>query len=147
MSSPLRAWCIMMRPMLHPLYLILAGRYLHYSGDVEFIRNNWDHIRKALDFCFSTDTDGDHLIENTLVGHGWEEGGGLFGTHSSLYLSSCWAEALEQSAFMAKAIGMEKGSGKNMLTKAKQYATSSIHHSGMLIPVISFMGSLRTAHL
>jgi len=100
-----------------PLYLILAGKYLHHSGDVEFIRSNWNHIRRALDFCFSTDTDGDHLIENTLVGHGWEEGGGLFGTHSTLYLSSCWAEALEQSAFMAKAIGLEK--------EAEKYADES----------------------
>ncbi|OQX73240.1 MAG: hypothetical protein B6D61_12730, partial [Bacteroidetes bacterium 4484_249] len=59
-----------------PLYIILAGKYLQHSGDVDFIKKSWQSIQKAIDFCFSTDTDGDHLIENTNVGHGWVEGGG-----------------------------------------------------------------------
>lgn len=88
-----------------PLYLVLAGRYLRHSGDVEFIRESWKHIKHAIDFCFSTDTDGDHLIENTNVGHGWVEGGELFGSHSSLYLSASWAKALEESAYIAEALG------------------------------------------
>jgi len=90
-----------------PLYIILAGKYLRHSGDLAFIDSSWNHIRKAIDFCFSTDTDGDHLIENTNVGHGWVEGGGLFGSHSSLYLTSCWAEALKEAAQMAKALGLD----------------------------------------
>ncbi|MBC8435932.1 MAG: hypothetical protein H8D88_00050, partial [Bacteroidetes bacterium] len=46
----------------------------------------------------------DHLIENTNVGHGWVEGGSLFGSHSSLYLTGCWAAALEEGAIMAAAL-------------------------------------------
>ncbi len=88
-----------------PLYIILAGKYLRHSGDIAFIDSSWMKIKKAIDFCFSTDTDGDHLIENTNVGHGWVEGGALFGSHSSLYLSSCWAKALGEAAYMARAIG------------------------------------------
>jgi glycogen debranching enzyme len=84
-----------------PLYIILAGRYLRHSGNLEFIRSIWPNIRKAIEFCFSTDTDDDHLIENTDVGHGWVEGGGLYGTHSTLYLVSCWAEALREASYMA----------------------------------------------
>ncbi|MBK7212772.1 MAG: hypothetical protein IPH88_05655 [Bacteroidales bacterium] len=84
-----------------PLFISLAGRYLRHSGDEAFIKKNWDAIKKAIDFCYSTDTDNDGLIENTLVGHGWEEGGALFGTHTTLYLASCWAEALKQAAYMA----------------------------------------------
>jgi glycogen debranching enzyme len=84
-----------------PLYIILAGRYLHHSGDSAFIRASWPFIEKAIDFCYSTDTDGDRLIENTNVGHGWEEGGHLFGAHTTLYLASCWAEALDQAGYMA----------------------------------------------
>ncbi|MBN1338686.1 MAG: hypothetical protein JXA03_05145 [Bacteroidales bacterium] len=87
-----------------PLYIILAGRYLKHSGDIDFIRLTWPNIRAALDFCFSTDTDGDHLIENTNTGHGWVEGGSLFGSHTSLYLASCWAEALSEAAYIAKAL-------------------------------------------
>ena len=87
-----------------PLYIALAGRYLHHSGDTAYIRQQWPAIQKALNYCYSTDTDGDHLIENSLAGHGWEEGGSLFGTHTTFYLASCWAEALEQAAYMAKVL-------------------------------------------
>lgn len=91
-----------------PLYLVLAGKYLRHSGDVEFIKESWSHIKAAIDFCFSTDTDGDHLIENTNVGHGWVEGGELFGSHSSLYLTACWAKALAEAAYMAEAIDKDE---------------------------------------
>ena len=57
-----------------------------------------------MDYCYSTDTDDDFLIENTMVGHGWVEGGHLFGSHTSLYLASCWQEALANAAYMAKAV-------------------------------------------
>ena len=89
-----------------PLYIILAGRYLHHTGDTAFIRKEWPAIKKAIDFCYSTDTDGDHLIENTQQGHGWEEGGDLYGTHTTQYMVSCWAEALSQAAYMAKYTGL-----------------------------------------
>lgn len=88
-----------------PLFIVLAGRYLSHSGDTAFIRTNWKGIRLAIDFCYSTDTDGDHLIENTNVGHGWVEGGNLFGSHSSFYLTGCWVAALEAAAKMADAAG------------------------------------------
>ncbi|MCF8231875.1 MAG: hypothetical protein K9J27_06760 [Bacteroidales bacterium] len=88
-----------------PLFIVLAGHYLRHSGDKEFIKNNWRHIEKAIDFCFSTDRNNDHLIENKLVGHGWVEGGHLFGGRSTLYLSGCWAGALEEAAYMANAVG------------------------------------------
>ena len=85
-----------------PLYIILAGKYLLHSGDIEFIKETWPHIKKAIDFCFSTDTDKDHLIENTNVGHGWVEGGGLYTAHTEVYLAACWAEALRMASVMAE---------------------------------------------
>ncbi|MFH0759973.1 MAG: alpha-amylase family glycosyl hydrolase [Bacteroidota bacterium] len=91
-----------------PLYIVLAGKYLHHSGDTAFIRKEWPAIKKAIDFCYSTDTDGDHLIENTQQGHGWEEGGELYVTHTTQYMVSCWAEALTQAAYMARYIGLDE---------------------------------------
>ncbi len=88
-----------------PLYLILMGRYLRYSGDLEFVRKSWEHVESAMKFLLSTDTDNDNLIENTNVGHGWVEGGALFGSHTSLYLASCWAEALKEYGIIAEALG------------------------------------------
>lgn len=90
-----------------PLYVILAGHYLKSSGDIEFISGSWENIQKAMEFLYSTDTDGDLLIENTNVGHGWVEGGKLWGAHSTFYLSGLWAQALEESAYMAFYLGEE----------------------------------------
>lgn len=88
-----------------PLYILLAIHYMRSSGDVAYIRDNWKYIRQAMDYCYSTDTDGDGLIENTNVGHGWVEGGELFGAHTNFYLAGLWAAALSGAAEMADAIG------------------------------------------
>ncbi|MBN2570715.1 MAG: DUF4960 domain-containing protein [Ignavibacteriales bacterium] len=86
------------------LYIILFGHYLRHSGDLDFIRESYPFIKKAIDFCFSTDTDGDKLIENTNVGHGWVEGGSLFNAHTELYLAAAWAYALKEASYIAKAL-------------------------------------------
>jgi glycogen debranching enzyme len=87
-----------------PLYLILMGRYLKSSGDRSFIKREFPRIKKAIEFCSSTDADHDHLIENTNVGHGWVEGGKLFPAHVEHYLASCWMEALKESSYVAHAL-------------------------------------------
>lgn len=88
-----------------PLYLVLAGDYLRKTGDIDFIKSQWTSIKKALSFCYSTDTDQDGLIENTNVGHGIQEGGQLYGAHTEIYLASSWAQALKECSYMAAAIG------------------------------------------
>ena len=98
-----------------PLYLTLAGDYLRKTGDVEFIRSQWSNIKKSLSFCYSTDTDGDGLIENTNVGHGWQEGWQLYGAHTEVYLAAIWAQALDDCAYIATALG-----DKELALKCKQ---------------------------
>lgn len=89
-----------------PMYVMLADHYLRASGDTAFIRASWTHVHKAMDFLFATDTDGDGLIENTDVGHGWVEPGGvLFGTHSEYYLNVLWIRALEGAGEIAGFLG------------------------------------------
>jgi hypothetical protein len=90
-----------------PLYIILCGYYLDATGDLEFVKAEWEHIKRAIDFCFSTDTDKDHLIENTNVGHGWIEGGKLYPIHAEIYLNACWAEALKESAKIAEILNLK----------------------------------------
>ncbi|MGB2867899.1 MAG: GH116 family glycosyl hydrolase [Bacteroidota bacterium] len=87
-----------------PLYIMLMGRYLRTTGDKAFAASQFSRLLKAIEFCFSTDTDHDHLIENTNVGHGWVEGGKLFPIHTEHYLASCWASALEEAAAIATAL-------------------------------------------
>tara|TARA_B100000029_G_C17604804_1_gene967082 strand:- start:1448 stop:4843 length:3396 start_codon:yes stop_codon:yes gene_type:complete len=84
-----------------PLYVVLAAHYLKYSGDIEYIREIWPSIKAAMDFCYSTDTDNDNLIEITNVGHGWIEGGSIFGAHTEIYLAGCWAAALDAASYIS----------------------------------------------
>ena len=86
-----------------PLLLLLIHRYVSHSGDFDFLKENWIKIKRAYEYCLSTDSDGDGLIENTVAGHGWVEGGKLYGAHASFYLNVIWHSALE---------GMVKLSGK-----------------------------------
>lgn len=88
-----------------PLYLILMGRYLASTGNIRFVRSQEQRIRHALAYCRSTDTDGDHLIENAGAGHGWIEGGKLYPVHAELYLAGCWGEALLQAGGITRRLG------------------------------------------
>ncbi|HET6202043.1 MAG TPA: amylo-alpha-1,6-glucosidase [Planctomycetota bacterium] len=89
-----------------PLFLVAVERYLRWSGDLPFARRHGEAIARALSFAFSTDRDGDGLIENAGVGHGWVEGGPLYGNvHATFYLNACWAEALRCAGRIAEATG------------------------------------------
>jgi glycogen debranching enzyme len=88
-----------------PLYLLLAARYLAATGDVETLRREWPRVRSAYEFCLSTDWDGDGLIENANVGHGWVEFGRLGGHHVSLYLAGVWVAALAELEVAARTLG------------------------------------------
>jgi hypothetical protein len=88
-----------------PLYLLLAARYLAATRDSETLKREWPHVARAYEFCLSTDTDGDALIENTNVGHGWVEFGRLGAHHVSLYLAGVWVAALSELEGAARALG------------------------------------------
>jgi familyl 116 glycosyl hydrolase-like protein len=88
-----------------PLYLLLAGRYAAWTGDLEYLERYWPAIEAAYRFALETDRDGDGLIENHRVGHGWIEHGPLGGARVTLYLAACWVAALEALAPAARALG------------------------------------------
>jgi hypothetical protein len=88
-----------------PLFLLLVARYHAWSGDHDFTAAHWQHIRRALDFCIATDTDGDGLIENTRVGHGWIEFGKLGGGRATFYIAGIWTAALRELAVTARSLG------------------------------------------
>lgn len=88
-----------------PLFVNLMARYLRRSGDIDFIKANINAIHKAMDYCASTDTDGDHLIEISNVGHGWLEGGELYGSHTEFYLVGLWNAALNDAYYLSKVVG------------------------------------------
>lgn len=88
-----------------PLLPVLIYEYWKASGDEDFVRSLMPNVRKAMDFCFTTDTDGDHLIEIEHVGHGWLEGGDYFTLRTEFYLSGIWLKALELSAELEDTFG------------------------------------------
>lgn len=88
-----------------PLYLLLAARYLAATDDRATLEREWPRIMKAYRFCLSTDSDGDGLIENAGVGHGWIEFGPLGGHHVSLYLAGVWTAALAALEGAARSLG------------------------------------------
>lgn len=88
-----------------PLFVNLMSRYVKASGDLNFVKKHIGAVIKAMDYCYSTDTDGDHLIEITNVGHGWLEGGALYGSHTEFYLVGLWNAALNDAAYLAALVG------------------------------------------
>lgn len=88
-----------------PLYVIVHADLFDMSGDLEFLKANWDSIRKAYQFQETTDTDNNGLIENTKFGHGWVEGGALYPPHEEIYLQGVWIAGSEKMAKMAEILG------------------------------------------
>ena len=91
-----------------PLYVIAHGDHWRATGDKAFLTTNWESIVKAYRFAAASDTDGNHLIENstgTKFGHGWVEGGGLYPPHEEIYMQGLWIEASRSAAEMADAVG------------------------------------------
>jgi len=76
-----------------PLFVIAQADYWHAAGDQAFLDGSWPAIVKAYEFSRATDRDGNGLIDNTNVGHGWVEGGALYPAHEEIYLQGLWIEA------------------------------------------------------
>ena len=85
-----------------PLYVIAHADHWRTSGDVDFLKANWDSILKAYRFTATTDTDGNGLVENTKFGHGWVEGGALYPAHEEIYMQGLWIEASRSISEMAR---------------------------------------------
>ncbi|HYG78773.1 MAG TPA: GH116 family glycosyl hydrolase, partial [Pyrinomonadaceae bacterium] len=91
-----------------PLYVIAHADHARATGDLAYLRANWDSILRAYRFTRATDTDGNGLVENTQFGHGWVEGGSLYPPHEEIYMQGLWVEALEGVGEMAEALKDEK---------------------------------------
>ncbi|HYT77363.1 MAG TPA: GH116 family glycosyl hydrolase [Vicinamibacterales bacterium] len=84
-----------------PLYVLASADYWQATGDRAFLDAAWPSILKAYQFSAQTDRDGNGLIENTGVGHGWVEGGALSPPHEELYMQGLWIAASRAAAELA----------------------------------------------
>jgi glycogen debranching enzyme len=108
-----------------PLYIVACADYWRVTGDAEFIRAAWPSIIKAFRFSAATDTDGNGLIENTKVGHGWVEGGALYPPHEEIYLQGVWIAALDAVRELAAAPMGEPGLAEEA-ARLRERTTQSI---------------------
>jgi glycogen debranching enzyme len=91
-----------------PLYVIAHADAWRSGGDRAFLVQHWPSILKAYSFSAGTDADGNGLLDNTAVGHGWVEGGALYPPHEEIYLQGLWIEASRSLAEMAQAMRDEQ---------------------------------------
>jgi glycogen debranching enzyme len=88
-----------------PLYVSAQADYWRSSGDLPFLRAAWDSVVRAWRFTAGTDADGNGLVDNTKIGHGWVEGGALYPPHEEIYLQGVWIAACRDMGETAEAMG------------------------------------------
>jgi glycogen debranching enzyme len=89
------------------LYIIAVRDYVRATGDMAFAKDVWPSIRKAYEYCASTDEDGDGLMDNTKAGLAAVETGKLRRADvlTDVYLASAWTEAADAAAELATLAG------------------------------------------
>ncbi len=76
-----------------PYYIAGVHDYYTRSGDLELVRESWPSLRRAYDWCLTTDADGDGLMDNSKAGLGALEFGSLTGIQTDIYLAAVWTRA------------------------------------------------------
>ncbi len=88
-----------------PFYIAGVHDYFARSGDLELVRESWPSLKRAYDWCLTTDADGDGLMDNSKAGLGALEFGSLTGIQTDIYLAAVWTRAASGMAELARAMG------------------------------------------
>ena len=90
-----------------PLYIVAVRDYVRASGDAAMAKDFWPSMKKAYDYCASTDEDGDGLMDNTKAGLAAVETGTLRRRDvlTDVFLGAAWTEAAEAAAELAELAG------------------------------------------
>lgn len=107
-----------------PLFIIAHAALWQRTGDLDALRGHWPAIRQAYAFTAATDTDGNHLVENTDVGPGTVEEGALPASREEIYLQGLWIEAARNVAEMAQALGDEATAAEARATAERALETT-----------------------
>ena len=70
-----------------PLFVMAMEDYVNTGGDVAFLREHWDAVKRAYTFTRAHDSDGDGIYENT-EGTGWVESWPFGMPHQEIYLAA-----------------------------------------------------------
>lgn len=88
-----------------PFYLCAMYDYLTMTGDEAFIKNSWRSIRRAYEWCLSTDANRDGLMDNSKAGLGALEFGSLTNIATDIYLAAVWVRAAWAMSTLAQIAG------------------------------------------
>ncbi len=88
-----------------PYYIVAMYEYAKMSGDQEFIKTSWESLQRAYDWCRSTDTNTDGLMDNKQAGLGALEYGALAGIETDIYLGAVWVRATLALQELARIVG------------------------------------------
>jgi hypothetical protein len=76
-----------------PFYIAACYEYFRMSGDAAFLKQSWPSLKRAYDWCLTTDGDGDGLMDNRRAGLGALEFGALTSIQTDIYLAAAWVRA------------------------------------------------------
>jgi len=95
-----------------PYYIAAMYDYYLRSGDKEFLTQSWGSLRRAYEWCLTTDADGDGLMDNRKAGLGALEFGSLTGIQTDIYLAAVWVRAAFSMEQLSRGMGDEKMAAK-----------------------------------
>ncbi|OGD35368.1 MAG: hypothetical protein A2V45_12360 [Candidatus Aminicenantes bacterium RBG_19FT_COMBO_58_17] len=105
-----------------PYYIAAMDEYYTNSGDLDFIRQSWPSLKRAFEWCLTTDADGDGLMDNSKAGLGALEFGSLTGIQTDIYLAAVWIRAAQSMEQLARAMGEEKLAANAVAAQKKALA-------------------------
>jgi glycogen debranching enzyme len=100
-----------------PYYIAAMYDYAKLTGDVGFIKKSWESLKKAYEWCLSTDANKDGLMDNKKAGLGALEYGALTGIETDIYLAAVWV----RSAYSMQRLAEIVGDNKHASRAAEQY--------------------------
>ncbi len=93
-----------------PLFLCAMLDYVRASGDVAYLKDHADAVRRAWRFEITHDTDGDGILDNSQ-GTGWVESWPPGMPHQEIYLALLDQQASTATAALAEMLGEKELQG------------------------------------
>ncbi len=87
-----------------PLYLLAMQDYVRATGDLAYLKANWDSVQRAYHFERTHDSDGDGVYDNAQ-GTGWVEDWAPTMPHQEMYLAALDRDATSAMAQLAGLMG------------------------------------------
>ena len=105
-----------------PYYIVAFHDYFRWTNDRDFLLESWPSLCRAYDWCRTTDSDGDGLMNNSNAGLGALEFGSLTGIQTDIYLAAVWIRAAGAMSELAQARGDEERAARAAADQAKALA-------------------------